>query len=619
MQLTRVIYNGLMKCAGYIILSLFVFVNAVMVFISKSEYEQRLASQHQYLSSILAASPATLKSEQIGVLNDMLFGWRIYDAGDNEVFVFQSSVNEKEVEKTSAKVTLPEQTYRIDLLHKSFFQYYFQRFMLSNALLALVCLGGLAGTHRGVLKHWKVFIQIEAWASRFSREKDTKFFIKTHDYHLVNTIRKINNERIQAQKGNQKIDHLIRSQAFLDKLTGLGNRLYFDNRLEALLKQDAGVLGAVLLIQFNVLDELAEQIGKRATSHYVKNYASLLVPFLDDTQETIVARVGYSEFAILFPYVEPKALEGVALNIIEKSQRFALPKGYDQLRSCYIGVKTFNYTETPFHILAEVDLALRASQLHGPAGFFMYEAGALPDHEIKGSVRWRLTIENALENRDFKLFLDPVNDVDENCQFYDSVLHLIDENDKEIEPTVFLPMARNCGKIPAIDQAKLENVIQKLQSSDRKNKPVPAIATRLHLDSWHNREFNLWLVKFLKKHTALIPRIIFEFSEFELVNNVTQAKKLIKLIKRYQGQVMVSQVGLYVVDLGYLNKLEIDGLKLHQSIAKNLDGNRENELFIRSLVGVAATRHQQVFAIGIESAKQIKKIKQLGLSGFSKA
>ncbi|MUH72876.1 EAL domain-containing protein [Psychrosphaera haliotis] len=81
---------------------------------------------------------------------------------------------------------------------------------------------------------------------------------------------------------------------------------------------------------------------------------------------------------------------------------------------------------------------------------------------------------------------------------------------------------------------------------------------------------------------------------------------------------MVSQVGLYVVDLGYLNYIDVDSLKLHHSITGLVLNNSDNQLFVRSLVGVANAQKQQVIATGLDSEMQIERLRKLGVDAYQR-
>lgn len=611
MQLTKVLYRGLLSSAGYIILALLLIVNITFYKFLESDYQSAVKAHNKAFGVIAEhVDESQIKAHVSKLSKDtrLVKNWNVIDKSN------KTGVEEAVFLAKSSTVNLfeSEQHYLL-VSFASLLEMNLKPLIIFNFLFAVTCLLSITLTQRRLFKYWRVLIQLETWASRQAKDDNFKFFITTEDFHLVNTVRRLNQQRIQAKKGGQEIDHMIRSQTFLDKLTGLGNRRYFDNRLEALLQEEGDVNGAVFFIHFAPLDKLRILQGKRATSHYVKNYASLLTPYLDDIQQSIVARLSYSEFAILIPYVDQALVEKIASELVDKSERFALPNNLDQGRVCYIGVKMFNQTETPFHILAEADLALRAAQLQGPSSWFMYESNNLPISEVKGSVRWRIALNKALEQNNFLLDLKPVLDFNGNVMQYEANVKMIDEEEKLISSNIFMPMARKSGVIKEIDKAALSLVTEELKHLD-----TSKISVRIHIDSLLDRDFDLWLVKFLKKHVKNMPQVIIEISEFDLTHNVKKVRQLLKIVKRYQGNVMVSQVGLYVVDLGYLNHIDVDSLKLHHSITGLVLNNSDNQLFVRSLVGVANAQKQQVIATGLDSEMQIERLRTLGVDAYQR-
>jgi len=145
---------------------------------------------------------------------------------------------------------------------------------------------------------------------------------------------------------------------------------------------------------------------------------------------------------------------------------------------------------------------------------------------------------------------------------------------------------------------------------------VHPVSVNIHIDSWLNRDFCNWLVKYLKRNQHLANNIIFEVSEFELAHHAKKLSSIFAAVKRFNAKVMVDQVGLYVVDTEYLNHLQVDFLKLHQSIVNHINSRPENQMFIRSLQGVVNNKKLTLFAMGVESDEEIATLKRLGVIGM---
>lgn len=602
MQFSRILYNLLMKHVLVSFLAAFALVNILMVGLVKDALHSQINSQQHYISQLLVTSVPT---EIVKPLSSDILGWRLQSqAGEIvENYHFGKSWH------------MSESEFKVDqgilvIVHKTLFSGYMMQLALANFIMVLAYIAVAIATHMNIYRHWKVLIQLEAWASRYSKNPKFKFLLRSREHLLVNAIRQLIQERSDAQKGGHKADHFIRSQTFLDNSTGLGNRLYFEHRLDSVLQQDDKVYGAVLLIHYEAVHLVRNRDGEEAATLLLQEFAEILKEYVDDTAQSVVSRINTDEFAILLPFVDGTEVERIALNVLRMSQKVSLPNYVDQNLICHIGADMYDRENTSFQIMAEADMALRAAQLHGPSGWFMYDSGELPPSEIKGSVRWRTAIQNALDNQKFVLYFQPVIDNVMRVHHHEVLARMADNKGDLISAKVFFPMAKKCGLIPEIDKQVLLGIADTLEKN-----PFTPISVNIHIDSWLNRDFCNWLIRFLKQHNKYTNFLIFEISEFELAKHSRKLKAILSAVRRYQVQLMVDQVGLYVIETSYLQKNTVEYLKLHQSIVNNLHEKPENQMFIRSLQSVVREKELLVFAMGVESEQELAALNRLGVTG----
>lgn len=602
MQFSRVLYNLLIKHAVTSCVIVFVLVNGLMLNSAANALKAQVHGQKNYIEQLLLIEAPV---EIVKPLSSDILSWSLISPvnGKGHSFYFNKSWQMQQSSFETAYGTLV-------ITHNTAFSSYGKELALANALLIVVFIVITLFTHFTFYRHWKVLIQLEAWANRYSKNKKFKFLISAKEYVLVNAIREVLKERMDAQKGGHKADHFIRSQTFLDNSTGLGNRLYFEHRLDSVLQQDDKVYGAVLIIHYGAVESVRDMQGNDAATELLQEFAEILKEYVDDTVQSVVSRINTDEFAILLPFVDGTEVERTALNVLRMSQKVRVPDYVDKNMICHIGADMYDRENTSFQIMAEADMALRAAQLHGPSGWFMYDSGELPQSEIKGSVRWRVAIQNALENKTFSLYFQPVIDKSMQVHHHEVLARMADGRGDLISAKVFFPMAKKCGLIPEIDKQVLTAIADTLGQH-----PCSSVSVNIHIDSWLNRDFGNWLVRFLKEHNKLSRLLIFEISEFELSRHSRKLRSILSAVRRYGVQLMVDQVGLYVIDTSYLQQVNVEYLKLHQSIVNNLHEKPENQMFIRSLQSVVAQKDLVVFAMGVESEQELLTLNRLGVSG----
>jgi len=603
MQFSRILFNIVTRHVIVLICIVFILINGMFYSVAKQDLTRQIDGQLQYTQQVIDLA---LPLEVVKPLSPIILEWQLINTAGYTQFrrIFNKSWN---VETTK----YPVETGHILLVHQSFLSAYFTQVFITNFIFFFTVLIVLTIAHLNLYKHWRVLIQLEVWANRYNKNEKFRFYLTSKSYSLVNTIRNLNQAKSDAQKSGHKADHYIRSQTFLDSHTGLGNRLYFEHRLDSVLQEDDKVYGAVLLIQFGMLDMIRDRDGKSSVALILQQYSEILKEYVDDTAQSVVSRVSDNDFAILLPYIDGNEVERIALSILRMSQKVKLPDYVDTNMVCHIGADMYDREDTTFNIMAEADMALRAAQLHGPSGWFMYDSGELPASEIKGSVRWRTALQNAIDTRSFVLFYQPVIDVDSQVHHYEVLARMEGSNDELINAKVFFPMAKKCGLIPAIDKQILINVIEVIEQGTL----VP-ISVNIHIDSWLNREFCNWLIHFLKQNVKFTKYLIFEISEFELAQNAKNLSSMLAAVCRFRVQLMIDQVGLYVLDTAYLDYLDVNYLKLHQSLVNQIQTRAENQMFIRSLQGVVSNRDIKIFAAGVESEQEMTTLTRFGIHGL---
>jgi len=111
--------------------------------------------------------------------------------------------------------------------------------------------------------------------------------------------------------GSAELLDRVRHQAFHDSLTGLPNRLLFEDRVnQALRGEDRHSVG-VLFINLDLFKRVNDSLGHTATDGLMQQVAERLLATLRWSDSA--ARVGGDEFAVLLPEAadEPAALDAV--------------------------------------------------------------------------------------------------------------------------------------------------------------------------------------------------------------------------------------------------------------------------------------------------------------------
>ncbi|MGL4710997.1 MAG: diguanylate cyclase domain-containing protein, partial [Shewanella sp.] len=233
---------------------------------------------------------------------------------------------------------------------------------------------------------------------------------------LINrALTKLLEELQDAQKERGRFDKFIRSNTFLDAQTRIGNRLFLNNRLDALSHNQAMLAhGVIYLLEMDDLDLLQQSQGEWVTKELLNSTVNAISQLLQTQTDSIFARRSHHQFAIVVPQISLIEADQLASKLLKICLNQTLPNVDNNDNFFHLGCAYFTAGDNAPQLIEEADMALRAAQLQGNSNWFMYDKGAIDEKFAKGSVRWRSFLENALVQRRFYPFSQPIIDSDGN-------------------------------------------------------------------------------------------------------------------------------------------------------------------------------------------------------------
>lgn len=441
---------------------------------------------------------------------------------------------------------------------------------------------------------------------------------------LINrALTKLLEELQDAQKERGRFDKFIRSNTFLDAETRIGNRLFLNNRLDALSHNQAMLAhGVIYLLEMDDLDLLQQSQGEAVTKELLNSTVNAISQLLQTQANSIFARRSHNQFAIVVPQISLIEADQFASKLLKICLSQPLPEVDNSDNFFHLGCAYFTAGDNAAQLIEEADMALRAAQLQGNSNWFMYDKGAIDEEFAKGSVRWRSFLENALVQRRFFPFSQPIIDSDGNEHHKEIFTRARDNQGALIRATLFIPMANKCGLMPQVERQIIERVLLLLsnelaggvQNTQKNKKSAPQIySINLSLDSLMSRAFTQWLKTTLLEYRHLTTRLIFEVSEDIVIQHQEKLQPKLDMIRKMGARLCVDHVGQQVVGTYYIRECHFDLIKLHRSIVRHIHLRPENQLFIRSLIGGLYRTEVQVCAEGIEVFEEWQTLQILGV------
>ncbi|MBN1547463.1 MAG: EAL domain-containing protein [Syntrophaceae bacterium] len=408
----------------------------------------------------------------------------------------------------------------------------------------------------------------------------------------------------------------LRERAYYDVLTGLGNRRFFESQVNAVLGgSDAITKGILALVRISDLIELNQQKGFQAGDEILKRIGTLLQESFGQRESVILARLTGGDFAVFMAEALPWEADELAQTMANHLRQIASEKL--SLTDCagHTGIAVFNETITLSRLLAEADAALATALLTGPNAWNIKHLHAGEVEMPLGQQKWKEMLESALNQSRVSLDIQPVVKTinTQELMHIEVLSRIIQENGETLNAGIFMPFAERLKLVPRFDRIVLDTVMK----MKRTELGVEKIAVNMSPLSLHDAPFWQWLEPVLSNYPAYSPKLVFEFSEFNVVQNLSAISEFSAFVKKHGHDIALDHYGQSFSHLGYLKSIRPDYVKIDKAYTAELkEEGSDARFYIASLCSVAHSIDIMVVAEGVETEQQKRILTDLNVDAL---
>ncbi|MEU4688055.1 EAL domain-containing protein [Actinoplanes sp. NPDC023714] len=412
---------------------------------------------------------------------------------------------------------------------------------------------------------------------------------------LVVTMRDVTEQR--------QLERELTHQAFHDAMTGLANRVLFNDRLKHALdrgRRDGSVVGVLFidLDDFKIVnDTLGHAVGDQLLIEVAHRIAGALRK--DDT----AARLGGDEFAALVENVnDPGAVEETANRIF---QAFAAPVETDAkplYPAASIGITTTPEADTADELLRQADLALYVAKGAGKNQWRRYQAHL--HAEMVERLELRSALDHAVNEGHFLLHYQPIVDLPTGAAVgFEALVRWHHPRKGVVTPDQFIEVAEESGLIVPMGRWVLEEALRTVAEWRRILAPgqAPYMSVNVSVRQFRESGF-VDQVRNALQHTGVpASSLMLEITETLLVKDDEQIWTDLGTLRDMGIRIAIDDFGTGYSSLGYLRQRPIDVVKIDKMFIDDMLSSQQPLALVSGIVSLAQSQGLVVVAEGIES------------------
>lgn len=421
-----------------------------------------------------------------------------------------------------------------------------------------------------------------------------------------------------------RLSNELSYQASHDALTDLLNRRAFEHRLASTLgrarsEHTQHVLCFVDLDRFKAVNDTS---GHGAGDQLLRQLAKLIRSGVRDGD--VVARLGGDEFGLILENCDLPTARPLAEKLRKSIEQFTFTwEGRQHRIGASVGLAAIDrHAPDISALMRAADIACYRAKRQGRNQ--VCEAGDQSAQALgqPASPDWRLILETALTEGQFRLYGQEIIDTTENDPHrrLEVLLRLAQQDGSLCLPGQFLEPAFQLGLGPALDRWVVEQTLSLLQA---RQVPEPQPPTICHLNlsaaSVIDPNFINVVEERLQPHPSLASQLCFEISEDTLVHNLTDAQALIKRLARLGCHLLVDHFGASLNAFSYLKGVPVEAVKIDQAFVTQAASDQTELAKVRAIHDICQSMGIQSMALCVESAETERLLRNLGihyLQGF---
>lgn len=391
--------------------------------------------------------------------------------------------------------------------------------------------------------------------------------------------------------------------AFRDALTGLPNRLLFDDRVSSAVERcrrdDTSM--AILFIDLDGFKPVNDSFGHRIGDGVLREIGRRLSIQLRATDTA--ARVGGDEFVLMREGAsDSAAIAQMAQRIIDVINEPMSEEGHEIHLSCSIGIALFPSDGSQEDLMAHADAAMYSAKRAGGSSYAFFEphmnAGVREQIELQRDLR------QAIERDELELYYQPKMSASHSTiTGVEALVRWHHPQRGMLSPALFIPVAERFGLIGSLGSWVIDEACRQVAVWSAQGMRM-RVAINLSVHQLRQEDLAQRIAAAVAHHKIDPVLLTFEITESVAMEDAQSTLQVFEDLSGIGVKLSIDDFGTGYSSLSYLRRLRVEELKIDRSFVQDLEFSADARAIVEAVIGLAHVLGLKVVAEGVETAAQ---------------
>ena len=409
----------------------------------------------------------------------------------------------------------------------------------------------------------------------------------------------------------------INSSKITDSLTGLANRLRFEERLSDVHERylrDPARRFAIMLADLDHFKLVNDTMGHQTGDALLKEVATRMVHAVEGH---LIARLGGDEFALLIEDLE-SSLTAVDLGT-RLVDTLAEPYDLEQRKisaAASVGISISSPTSGGVsEMMRNADMALYKAKHNGRNRLEIF------DETMRADVADRQQMESDLRQatysdlNQFEVMYQPKVQISTGfIGGFEALLRWRHPSRGLLDPGTFIPLAEETGLIVTIGRRVLEVAVAQLSQwqAEHPQHPELAMAVNVSTKQLADPELVATVSRLIEEYRIPSHSLCLEITEGTLMDDTEFTVSILNRLRALGVRIHIDDFGTGYSSLAYVSRFPLDGIKIDRSFVENMQLPGNDLEIVKSILALAKATGLDVVAEGIENLTQARMLTNAG-------